>query len=101
MKFLIFLILAGLLVWRLGMGRWPWQPRGPTMRSGGGPTPEQARLLLGVRTGASREDVIEAHKKLIAMVHPDRGGTSDQVHEANQARDLLLAEAAGRSTEHP
>jgi hypothetical protein len=24
------------------------------------------------------------------VVHPDRGGTSDQVHEANDARDLLL-----------
>jgi hypothetical protein len=28
------------------------------------------------------------------VVHPDRGGTSDQVHEANAARDLLLAELA-------
>jgi len=27
---------------------------------------------------------------LIAMVHPDRGGTNGQVHEANAARDLLL-----------
>jgi hypothetical protein len=26
------------------------------------------------------------------MVHPDRGGTNDKVHEANAARDLLLDE---------
>ena len=26
------------------------------------------------------------------MVHPDRGGTAEQVHEANAARDLLLDE---------
>jgi len=26
------------------------------------------------------------------MVHPDRGGTNEQVHEANAARDLLLDE---------
>ena len=32
------------------------------------------------------------HKRLIAMVHPDRGGTDGQVHEANAARDLLLDE---------
>ena len=31
-------------------------------------------------------------KRLIAMVHPDRGGTDGQVHEANAARDLLLDE---------
>jgi hypothetical protein len=29
-------------------------------------------------------------------VHPDRGGTSDAVHEANAARDLLLARIANR-----
>jgi hypothetical protein len=26
------------------------------------------------------------------MVHPDKGGTNSQVHEANAARDLLLDE---------
>ena len=29
---------------------------------------------------------------VLAVVHPDRGGTNDQVHEANAARDLLLNE---------
>ncbi len=36
--------------------------------------------------------MIEAHRRLLAMVHPDRGGTNEQVHEANAARDVLLAE---------
>jgi len=35
---------------------------------------------------------LEAHRRLITMVHPDRGGTNEQVHEANAARDLLLDE---------
>jgi DnaJ family protein C protein 19 len=26
------------------------------------------------------------------MVHPDRGGTNEQVHEAQAARDVLLDE---------
>ena len=41
---------------------------------------------------ASLQEIVEAHKRLIAMIHPDRGGTNEQVHEANAARDLLLDE---------
>ena len=52
----------------------------------------RARQLLGVSAAASREDIVGAHKRLVAMVHPDRGGTDGQVHEANAARDLLLNE---------
>ena len=38
----------------------------------------------------NRDEIVEAHRRLLGMVHPDRGGTSAQVHEANAARDLLL-----------
>jgi hypothetical protein len=30
------------------------------------------------------------------MVHPDRGGSNEAVHEANAARDLLLARLVER-----
>jgi DnaJ family protein C protein 19 len=73
---------------RMLTGRWPWDFLRPA------PTRSQAafraRKLLAVRANASREEIIEAHRKLLAMVHPDRGGTNSQVHEANAARDLLL-----------
>ena len=45
-----------------------------------------------VQAEASHAEIIEAHKRLITMIHPDRGGTNEQVHEANAARDLLLDE---------
>ena len=48
--------------------------------------------VLGLSPGANRNDILAAHRRLVAMVHPDRGGTSEQVHEANAARDLLLGE---------
>ena len=86
MKFLVLIALA-LLAFRLFMGRWPWEQARLTGRSR-----ERARVLLGVGAGASREEIIDAHRRLIAQVHPDKGGTSDLVHEANSARDLLLAE---------
>ena len=52
----------------------------------------RARKLLGVSAAASREEILTAHRRLVTMVHPDRGGTDGQVHEANAARDLLLDE---------
>ncbi|MFM6931184.1 MAG: molecular chaperone DnaJ [Novosphingobium sp.] len=75
---------------RFAFGQWPWDYLNSR------PTREQARFkarkLLAVRAEANRKDIIEAHRRLIAMVHPDRGGTNAQVHEANAARDLLLDE---------
>jgi hypothetical protein len=46
---------------------------------------------VGRARRAARGEIIEAHKKLITQVHPDRGGDVALVHEANDARDLLLA----------
>lgn len=69
-------------------GRWPWEYLG--VQSTRSKALSRARKLLGVPEKAARTDIVEAHKRLVAMVHPDRGGTNDQVHEANAARDLLL-----------
>ena len=86
------LILAALLcvVCRAIFGKWPWEYlRGPDTRA---QAVARAQALLGIAPGASREEIMEAHRRLIAIVHPDRGGTADQVHEANAARDLLIAQ---------
>lgn len=93
-RLLFYAILLSLLC-KFALGRWPWDLlRLP-------PTREQAislaRALLGVGAGASREEVVEAHRRIIAVVHPDRGGTKEQVHEANAARDLLLQEISRES----
>jgi len=95
MKWLLLLV-AAIVAFRFLLGRWPWEPGKATARSA---TKAQAQALLGVREEASREDIIDAHKRLVAQVHPDRGGTNEQVHEANSARDLLLKEVARRNTE--
>jgi hypothetical protein len=86
-RLLVFLALA-IIVWKMASGRWPWEAKTSTRAQ----AVFRARKLLGVRTNASRGEIIEAHRRLLAMVHPDRGGTNDQVHEATAARDLLLDE---------
>jgi DnaJ family protein C protein 19 len=87
-KLLLLLALAAIGC-KLLLGRWPWQLLASSARS---KAQARARALLGVQRNASREDIIEAHKRLVAMVHPDRGGTNEQVHEAAAARDLLLGD---------
>jgi len=85
---LVWLLLLAIAAWRLVVGRWPWQPRG---RRRVVADVTQARNLLGVDSRADRAAIIDAHRRLVIRVHPDRGGTSQLVHEANAARDLLLA----------
>jgi DnaJ family protein C protein 19 len=84
---LVLLLALGLLAYRLITQRWPWEPRRMPRRS---VAEAHARALLGVGEGASREQIIDAHRRLVTQVHPDKGGTNELVHEANSARDLLL-----------
>jgi DnaJ family protein C protein 19 len=51
-----------------------------------------ARALLGVEEGASLADIRDAHRRLIAKVHPDAGGSAELANRVNVARDTLVAE---------
>jgi DnaJ family protein C protein 19 len=86
---LLLLIVLVLVAWKMATGRWPWEAK---LISGGSPARQRARTLLGVEMGAGRQDILEAHRRLITTVHPDRGGSNELVHEANAARDMLLAD---------
>jgi hypothetical protein len=85
---LLFFAALGCFAWKLITGRWPWERKVSTRAQ----AVFRARQLLGVAAAASREEILTAHRRLVAMVHPDRGGSNGQVHEANAARDLLLDE---------
>ena len=85
---LVVLIALASILWKLVSGRWPWQPK----LAGRSTLQRKAQALLGLQPGAGRQDIIDAHRNLIARVHPDRGGSNELVHEANAARDVLLAD---------
>lgn len=62
-----------------------------------GPAPEagdltrsEALAVLGLAEGASQDDIVAAHRKLIQKLHPDRGGNDYLAAKINQARDFLL-----------
>jgi DnaJ homolog subfamily C member 19 len=50
----------------------------------------EAAKLLGVGADADTEAVLEAHRRLIAKVHPDAGGNAELASRINLARDTLL-----------
>jgi hypothetical protein len=72
-----------------------WREAGRGQQSGPGGeaknmTAAEAREILGVDEGAGREDIIEAHRRLMQKNHPDRGGSTYLAAKINQAKDILL-----------
>ena len=52
---------------------------------------QEAYRILGLAPGACKEDVIDAHKRLIQKLHPDHGGNDYLAAQINQAKDLILS----------
>ena len=53
-------------------------------------TRSEALEVLGLEDGASKTDVNEAYKRLMAQVHPDKGGSDWMAAKLNAARKTLL-----------
>jgi hypothetical protein len=50
----------------------------------------EARRLLGLGPGAEAPEIRDAHRRLMARVHPDLGGSAELALRVNAARDRLL-----------
>ncbi len=80
MKFLFFAAVIAVLFW-LGRG---------ALRSAGQMNPRDAAKLLDIEQSADADTINAAHRRIIAKVHPDAGGTAELAARINQARDVLL-----------
>ncbi|XP_072370347.1 dnaJ homolog subfamily C member 15 isoform X2 [Scyliorhinus torazame] len=49
----------------------------------------EASLVLGVSPSASRTKIGEAHKRIMLLNHPDKGGSPFLAAKINEAKDLL------------
>lgn len=51
---------------------------------------DEAYEILGLQKGATREDLVRAHRTLMKKLHPDLGGATDLAARVNEARDILM-----------
>ena len=88
--------IAATLILLAGLGGWiAWRRLAP---AGEAMSPREARDLLSLPAGADETAIRTAHRRLIARVHPDTGGSEELARRVNTARDTLLA--VNRSRRH-
>ncbi|XP_073995431.1 mitochondrial import inner membrane translocase subunit TIM14 [Rhodnius prolixus] len=52
-------------------------------------TKREASLILGVSPSANKLKIKEAHKRIMSLNHPDRGGSPYIAAKINEAKDFL------------
>ncbi len=53
-------------------------------------TKREAALILGVRESTTGDRIKDAHRRILLLNHPDRGGSAYVAAKINEAKDLLI-----------
>ncbi len=52
---------------------------------------QEACAVLGITYPASQQAVVEAHRRLMQKLHPDKGGSAHLAQQLNEAKRILLS----------
>lgn len=55
---------------------------------------DEALAVLGLERPFTKDDVTQAHKRLMSKVHPDKGGSNYLASQLNRAKATLMAQVA-------
>ena len=66
------------------------QQQSPPPKSKNAMNREEALEVLGLKPGYTEEEVIQAHRRMMQKLHPDRGGSDYLAAQINQAKETLL-----------
>lgn len=75
---------------------WTDAPRDDAPAAGAAMDESQALAVLGLAPGASEEEVVGAHRRLMQKLHPDRGGTDYLAATLNRAKAVLVGARTSR-----
>lgn len=69
---------------------WQAGPQSPPQNTSSDMSTEEALSILGLDDNASEDDIVLAHRRLMAKLHPDKGGNDYLATKINQAKDYLI-----------
>ncbi|MGB1343548.1 MAG: molecular chaperone DnaJ [Pseudomonadales bacterium] len=59
-------------------------------RQSKGMSEHEALKTLGLKTGCTKGEIVQAHRRLMQQHHPDRGGSNQMAARLNAAKETLL-----------
>ncbi len=92
---LFAIVPIGIAVWRMfGQAKTvkDFVERAGRSRKQGDMTRQEALEALGLKDGASADEIKAAYKRLMARCHPDTGGSDWMAAKLNEAKRVLLGE---------